>query len=137
MIFGRNTTCDISKLSQRITIYFDISLVVFMPNITTNHTITFTNCIYFCFCQAKTRGLFFFRSKRMNFQWLGIGTPVWERCKSSVLNLLRFKTKFIYSFSILPTKDYKEFNYAFAIIGALRGHKDTRFIGATQIHFNH
>ena len=28
-------------------------------------------------------------------------------------------------------------NYAFAIIGALRGHKDTRFIGATQIHFNH
>ena len=33
MIFGINTTGDISKLSQ---ISFEISLVVFMPNITTN-----------------------------------------------------------------------------------------------------
>ena len=42
-----NTTRDISKLSQ-ISLYeaynnFEISLVVFMPNITTNHAITYTN----------------------------------------------------------------------------------------------
>ena len=51
VIFGINTISDISKLSQiplaqrlvklRITI-FEISLVVFMPNITTNHAITYT-----------------------------------------------------------------------------------------------
>ena len=42
MIFGLNPTRDISKLSQ---IYnnFEISPVVFMPNITTNHAITYTN----------------------------------------------------------------------------------------------
>ena len=51
-----NTTCGISKLSQiqscitpltaREIMYnnFEISLVVFMPNITTNHAITYTNC---------------------------------------------------------------------------------------------
>ena len=50
-----NTTSGISKLSQiqscitRLTareiIYnnFEISLVVFMPNVTTNHVITYTN----------------------------------------------------------------------------------------------
>ena len=50
-----NTTCGISKLSQiqscitRLTareiMYnnFEISLVVFMPNVTTNHVITYTN----------------------------------------------------------------------------------------------
>ena len=50
MIFGINTTCDISKLSQislaahEITYNnFEMSLVVFMPNITTNHAITYTN----------------------------------------------------------------------------------------------
>ena len=37
MIFGINTTCDISKLSQITYNNFEISLVVFMPNITTNH----------------------------------------------------------------------------------------------------
>ena len=37
MIFDINTTHDISKLSQ-------ISLVVFIPNITTNHAITYTYC---------------------------------------------------------------------------------------------
>ena len=51
MIFGINTTRDISKLSQislaqrlvklRVTILK--SLVVFMPNMTTNHAITYTN----------------------------------------------------------------------------------------------
>ena len=50
MIFGINTTRDISKLSQisRAVTYnnFEISLVVFMPNITTNHAITCTNCIF-------------------------------------------------------------------------------------------
>ena len=50
MIFGINTTRDISKLSQ-ISLYeaynnFEISLVVFMPNITTNHAITYTNTIH-------------------------------------------------------------------------------------------
>ena len=50
MIFGINTPHDISKLSQislvaREITYnnFEISLVVFMPNITTNHAITYTN----------------------------------------------------------------------------------------------
>ena len=51
MIFDINTTRDISKLSQislaqrlvklRVTILK--SLVVFMPNMTTNHDITYTN----------------------------------------------------------------------------------------------
>ena len=54
MIFGINTTTDISKLSQiftRLTAReitynnFEISVVVFMPNITTNHAITYTNSV--------------------------------------------------------------------------------------------
>ena len=44
MIFGINTTRDISKLSQITYNNFEISLVVFMPNITTDHAITYTNC---------------------------------------------------------------------------------------------
>ena len=43
MIFGINTTRDISKLSQITYNNFEISLVVFIPNITTNHAITYTN----------------------------------------------------------------------------------------------
>ena len=48
MIFGINTTRGISELSQisaREITYnnFEILLVVFMPNITTNHAITYTN----------------------------------------------------------------------------------------------
>ena len=47
VMFGINTTRDISKLSQisRAVMYnnFEISLVVFMTNITTTHTITYTN----------------------------------------------------------------------------------------------
>ena len=46
MIFDINTTRDISKLSQIVSITynnFEISLVVFTPNITTNHAITYTN----------------------------------------------------------------------------------------------
>ena len=47
MIFGRNTTHDISKLSPISLAFtytnFEISLVVFMPNITTTHAITYTN----------------------------------------------------------------------------------------------
>ena len=46
-VFAGYTTRDISKLSQislAITYNnFEISLVVFMPNITTNHAITYTN----------------------------------------------------------------------------------------------
>ena len=48
MIYDISTTRDISKLSQISTIAsnnFEISLVVFMPNITTNHAITYTNKI--------------------------------------------------------------------------------------------
>ena len=54
MIFGVNTTRDISKLSENFTRLtareitynnFEISLVVFMPNITTNHAITYTNIL--------------------------------------------------------------------------------------------
>ena len=53
MIFGIKTTSDISKLSQislakRLVKFrqynnFEISLMVFMPNVTTNHAITYTN----------------------------------------------------------------------------------------------
>ena len=46
VIFGINTTRDISKLSQITYNNFEISLVVFMPNITTNHAITYTNYNY-------------------------------------------------------------------------------------------
>ena len=46
VIFGKNTTSDISKLSQITYNNFEISLVVFMPNITTNHAITYTNPRY-------------------------------------------------------------------------------------------
>ena len=51
MIFGLYTTCDFSNLSQISLAYrlvklrhnnFEISLVIFMPNITTNHAITYT-----------------------------------------------------------------------------------------------
>ena len=53
VIFGINTTRDISKLSQIMYNNFEISLVVFMPNITTNHAITYTNFKVFRmhFCQ--------------------------------------------------------------------------------------
>ena len=43
MIFGINTTSDISKSSQITYNNFEISLVVFMPNITANHAISYTN----------------------------------------------------------------------------------------------
>ena len=46
MIFGINTTRGISKLSQITSNNFEISLVVFMPNITNNHAITDTNNIH-------------------------------------------------------------------------------------------
>ena len=54
LITHTNTTRDISKLSQILTRLtareitynkFELSLVVFMPNITTNHAITYTNKI--------------------------------------------------------------------------------------------
>ena len=41
--FGINTSRDISKLSQITYNNFEISLVVFMPPITTNHAITYAN----------------------------------------------------------------------------------------------
>ena len=51
MIFGINTTSDISKLSQisRAVTYnnLEISRVVFMPDITTNHAITYTYTVIF------------------------------------------------------------------------------------------
>ena len=46
MIFGKNSTCDISKLSQITYNNFEISLGLFMPNTTTNHAITYTNPQY-------------------------------------------------------------------------------------------
>ena len=47
MIFGINSTRDISKLTAREIKYnnFEISLEVFMPNITKNHAITYTNIL--------------------------------------------------------------------------------------------
>ena len=41
MIFGMNTTSDITKLSQITYNNFEISVIVFMPNITTNNAITY------------------------------------------------------------------------------------------------
>ena len=53
VIFGIKTTSDISKLSQislakRLVKFrqynnFEISLMVFMPNVTTNHAIIYTS----------------------------------------------------------------------------------------------
>jgi len=43
-MFGMDTACDISKLPQIMWDNFEITLVVFMPGITTNHAITYTNC---------------------------------------------------------------------------------------------
>ena len=48
MKLGINTTSDISKLSQISYNNFEISLVVFMLNITTNHAITYTNPTGIC-----------------------------------------------------------------------------------------
>ena len=45
VIFGINTTRDISKLFQITYNNFEISLAVFMPNVTTNHAITYTNIV--------------------------------------------------------------------------------------------
>ena len=42
VIFGINTTRDISKLFQITYNNFEISLAVFMPDIITNHAITYT-----------------------------------------------------------------------------------------------
>ena len=56
MLFGINTTCDISKLLQIMWNNFEISLVVFMPNITTNQAITYTN---FSFKRLQPRYLSF------------------------------------------------------------------------------
>ena len=41
VIFGINTTCDISKLSQISLVKFQISLVVFMLNISPKHALPF------------------------------------------------------------------------------------------------
>ena len=56
MIFGINTTRDISKLTAREITYnnFEISLMVFMPNITTNHAITNTNLFHDTFSGEYT-----------------------------------------------------------------------------------
>ena len=53
MIFGINTTHDISKLSQ-----ISKSLVVFMPNITTNHAITYANISALKACLSKNKGYY-------------------------------------------------------------------------------
>ena len=44
VIFGITTTCNISKLSQ---LYhnFEIWLVLFMPDITTNHVVTYASTV--------------------------------------------------------------------------------------------
>ena len=43
VIFGVNTTRDISTAREITYNNFEISLVIFMPNITANHAITYTN----------------------------------------------------------------------------------------------
>ena len=71
MIFGVNITRDISKLSQVKYNNFEISLVVFMPNITTN-AITYTN--FTPFLQGlsfKEYGLFWASLPYPCFFWIG------------------------------------------------------------------
>ena len=77
MIFGIDTTCDISKLSQISIMYnnFEISLVVFMPNIATNHAITYTDRYFLeIFYATYTMGAFLasfeisHKSKKRHFE---------------------------------------------------------------------
>ena len=53
VLFGITITCDMSKLSQ---FYhnFEITLVLFMPNITTNHAITYTYTVASLFPGVNT-----------------------------------------------------------------------------------
>ena len=90
MIFGIpvNTNSDISKLSQITYNNLQISLVVFMPNITTNHAITYTN----------SKGLFgdskvTYRTKRGIYHpkhsfWLAVVLAFWNPTR-----MLLFKDK--------------------------------------------
>ena len=56
VIFGITTTCAISKLSQ---LYhnFEISLLLFMPNVTTNHAITYTYTVVSAWQTTDERGV--------------------------------------------------------------------------------
>ena len=58
MIFGLNTTRDILKLPQislayRLVWNSEISLVVFVPDIATNHAITYTNNVNSTGCRRQ------------------------------------------------------------------------------------
>ena len=58
MVFRINTTCDISKFSQISDNNFEISFVVFMPNIITNHAITYIKKREVnCKCSAIVSGI--------------------------------------------------------------------------------
>ena len=78
MIFGINITRDISKLSQISYNTSEISLVVFMPNISTNHAITYTSNYslvlwknYSRFCANVFRAVTMRRQRnRQYFKWI-------------------------------------------------------------------
>ena len=91
MIFGINTTCDISKLSQmaREITYnsLEISLVVFMPNITTNYAITyrysnlpglkfFVYCIWIIICHSHLNDMEILKTKRFIPKEFELGTTL-------------------------------------------------------------
>ena len=80
MIFGINITRDISKLSQISYNNCEISHVVFMPNITTNHAITYTN---------KSRGRLFLT----NQQQQSLYPNIWEAYFPRVCIVLKVQGK--------------------------------------------
>ena len=78
MIFGINTTRAISKLSQislawraREITYnnFEISLAVFMTNITTNHAITYTNWVLLTLSAQFSHRMAWLQQQRALFAW--------------------------------------------------------------------
>ena len=94
-----NTNSDISKLSQITYNNLEISLVVFMPNIATNHAITYTN----------SNGLFgdskvTYRTKRRIYHpkhsfWLAVVLAFWNPTR-----MLLFKDKPHLNQWLYPTK---------------------------------
>ena len=103
MIFGINATRNISKLSQITYNNFEISLVVFMSNITANHTITYTNSVRGD-SQIKGAGMLVVSLRGVNFRF-------WSRLGCSGQNTIIFSRKghifsirFIYSIHAIKVK---------------------------------
>ena len=57
----------------------EISLMVFMPNITTNHSITYTNIIKFCWRQELQNCIYVLDKKNVNIRKLIIKDKIFKR----------------------------------------------------------